>query len=71
MSRSADRDGDCWRVEFIQPAIPGDDRCVMLYGPEGEIVGPLTMQLAETWIDQFDNARYIEILRQRFAVATG
>jgi hypothetical protein len=26
----------------------------MLYGREGEIVGPLTMALAETWMDQFD-----------------
>jgi hypothetical protein len=43
-----------WRVEFIQPA-PGDDRCVMLRGQLDEVVGPLTMELAEAWIDQFDN----------------
>ena len=43
-----------WRVEFIQPA-PGDDRCVMLRGQLDEIVGPLTMELAEAWMDQFDN----------------
>jgi hypothetical protein len=35
----------------------------MLYGPEGEIVGPLTMELAEAWIGHFDKARYEELLR--------
>jgi hypothetical protein len=45
-----------WRVEFIQPA-PLDDRCVMLRGQLDEIVGPLTMELAEAWMDQFDNRR--------------
>jgi hypothetical protein len=44
-----------WRVDFIQPALPGDDRCVMLYGQDGEIVGPMTMALAEAWMDRFDN----------------
>lgn len=45
-----------WRVEFIEPA-PGDDRCVMLRGQLDEIVGPLTIELAEAWMDQFDNRR--------------
>ena len=44
-----------WRVEFIQPTNPDDDRYVMLYGDEGEIVGPMTRQLAEAWMDRFDN----------------
>ena len=48
-----------WRVEFIQPA-PGDDRCVMLRGQLDEIVGPMTMELAEAWMDHFDNRRAAE-----------
>jgi hypothetical protein len=63
-----DRDGD-WRVEFIQPAFPGDGRCIMLYGREGEIVGPLTMEIAEAWMDHFDNARHQQMLRQRESLA--
>jgi hypothetical protein len=45
-----------WRLEHIVPA-EGDDRCVMLYGAEDEIVGPMTLELAEAWIDYFDNRR--------------
>jgi hypothetical protein len=45
-----------WRVEFIEPSDPEDDRYVMLHGDEGEVVGPLTMSLAETWMNRF-NAR--------------
>jgi hypothetical protein len=64
MSRNIERDRGCaWRVEFTRPAIAEDDPCVMLYGPEGEIVGPLTIQLAEAWIDHFDQSRYEELLR--------
>jgi hypothetical protein len=70
MSHRNDRDGD-WRVEFIQPVTPHDDRCIMLYGREGEIVGPLTMQLAEAWIDHFDNARHEKMLRQRLEAGAG
>lgn len=51
-----------WVVHFIQPTEPGDDRCVMLYGRFGEIVGPLTIQLAEAWMDEFDNQRYERML---------
>ena len=51
-----------WIVHFIQPATPGDTRCVMLYGRFGEIVGPMTMKLAEAWMDEFDNARYYRLL---------
>jgi len=68
MSRRLESDGDYWRIEFIQPSNPGDDRCVMLYGLGSEIVGPLTMQLAEAWIDHFDLARYEKIRQQREAV---
>ena len=54
MSRRFYRDGiGTWRIEFIQPAIPGSD----LFGLEGEIVGPMTMQLAEEWIDHFNDDR--------------
>jgi hypothetical protein len=72
MSRTDAYDSaDCdWRVEFIQPAIPGDDRCIMLYGREGEIVGPLTMQLAEAWIDHFDSARYGTMLHERLGTVS-
>ena len=70
MSRNFDREGGCaWRVEFIQPAIPDDDRCVMLYGPSGEIVGPLTMQLAEAWIDHFDFVRCEKMQREQETAA--
>ena len=44
-----------WKMTFIQPADPDDDRCVMLYGEMEEIVGPLTLELAEAWMAQFDN----------------
>jgi len=49
-------DGSYWRVDFIQ-ATPQDARCVMLYGEQGEIVGPLTMELAEAWLCRFDIRR--------------
>jgi hypothetical protein len=45
-----------WRIEFIEPRDPDDDRCVMLHGVEGEVVGPMTMSLAETWLDRFDGS---------------
>jgi len=53
----ADRDaGRYWQLDFIQSPSP-DQHCVMLYGQQGEIVGPLTMSLAEAWIDHFDDRR--------------
>ena len=71
MFRGLDRAGGCaWHVQFIQPAVPDDAQCVMLYGPDGEIVGPLTMELAEAWMDHFDNARYQQQLRERSAAPT-
>jgi hypothetical protein len=58
MSNKVGRDeGSYWRVDFIQPAVRQDDRCIMLYGEQGEIVGPLTMELAETWLIRFDIRR--------------
>ena len=56
-----------WIVHFIQPAEPDDDRCVMLYGRFGEIVGPMTMPLAEAWMDEFDNSRYARMLQAQLA----
>ena len=44
-----------WRVEFIRPAEAGDDRCVFLHGQLDETVGPMTIEMAEAWIDRFDN----------------
>jgi hypothetical protein len=46
-----------WRVDFIQPATAHDNRCIMLYGEQGEIVGPLTNVSAELWMSYFDNGR--------------
>ena len=43
-----------WRVEFIRPAKSGDDRCVLLHGQLDETVGPMTIEMAEAWIDRFD-----------------
>ena len=43
-----------WRVEFIRPAESDDDRCVLLHGQLEEIVGPMTIDMAEAWIDRFD-----------------
>jgi hypothetical protein len=46
-----------WRVELVKPEKRGDDRCVMLHGAEEEIVGPMSLELAEAWIDFFENRR--------------
>jgi hypothetical protein len=48
-------DGSYWRVAFVQPSPDDEDRCVMLHGELGEMVGPMTVELAEAWMDQFDN----------------
>ena len=45
-----------WRVAIIQRAVSWDDRCIMLSGKLGEIAGPMTMAVAETWMDHFDIA---------------
>lgn len=52
-----------WRMQFVEPEPPEDRRYVMLYGEEGEIVGPLTMALAEAWIDHFGVARQWQFSR--------
>jgi hypothetical protein len=60
MSTKVGRDeGSYWRVDFIQPPVAHDDRCIMLYGEQGEIVGPLTMELAEAWLIRFDIRREV------------
>jgi len=45
-----------WRIEFIETRDPDDDRFVMLHGDEGEVVGPMKMSLAESWLDRFDGS---------------
>jgi hypothetical protein len=42
-----------WRIEIIEPEDPEDQRCIFLHGDEGEIVGPLTIELAQAWINHF------------------
>ena len=39
-----------WTIALIEPANPDDDRYVMLHGDEGEVLGPMTMRLAEQWL---------------------
>lgn len=46
-----------WRMQLLEPRDEDESQYVMLYGEEGEIVGPLTMALAEAWIDHFGVAR--------------
>jgi len=48
-----------WRAEFIRPET-GDDRCVLLHGQLEETVGPMTIEMAEAWIDRFDNGQAAE-----------
>lgn len=48
--------GTYWRMIFIQPSPPESGRCVMLYGEMDEIVGPLTVELAEAWMSQFQSS---------------
>jgi hypothetical protein len=45
-----------WRIEFIEPRERDDDRFVLLHGEEGEVVGPMTMSPAESWLDRFDGS---------------
>jgi hypothetical protein len=48
--------GNYWRMIFIQPSPPESGRCVMLYGELDEIVGPLTVELAEAWMYRFQSS---------------
>jgi hypothetical protein len=48
--------GNYWRMIFIQPSPPESGRCVMLYGELDEIVGPLTVELAEAWMSRFQSS---------------
>ena len=41
-----------WTMQFIEPANPDDDCYVMLHGDEGETLGPMTMRLAEQWLQR-------------------
>ena len=46
-----------WRVELIEPSDPDDDRYVMIHGDDGEILGPMTVQMAQDWINRYDGWR--------------
>jgi hypothetical protein len=37
------------------------ERCVLLHGQLDETVGPLTIEMAEAWIDRFDNGTPPEV----------
>jgi hypothetical protein len=41
-----------WRIQLIEPDDPDDERYVLLHGEEGEVVGPMTVALAQAWIDR-------------------
>jgi len=48
-----------WRVEIFEPHDPDDDHYIMLHGDEGEIVGPMTLHLAQAWLDCYDGWRVL------------
>jgi len=45
-----------WRVQLIEPNDPDDQRYVVLHGEDGEMIGPLTVALAQVWIDRFSTS---------------
>jgi hypothetical protein len=45
-----------WAVEIMKPVNSDSDRCIMLHGKCGEVVGPLTFELAEQWMERFDGS---------------
>ena len=45
-----------WTMQFIEPANPDDDCYVMLHGDEGECLGPMTMRLADLWLQRLNSA---------------
>jgi hypothetical protein len=48
-----------WSIQIIEPDDPDDDRYVVLHGEDGEVIGPLTVALAQTWIDQLSHKEAI------------
>jgi len=40
-----------WQTDYVEPSDPDDDRYVVLHGEEGEVVGPLTVALAQAWME--------------------
>jgi len=40
-----------WTMQFIEPVNPDDDCYVMLHGDDGEVFGPMTMRLADHWLN--------------------
>jgi hypothetical protein len=57
-----------WTMQFIEPANPDDDCYVMLHGDEGEVLGPMTMRLADLWLQRL-NASPAAILGLRPNIA--
>jgi|EndMetStandDraft_2_1072991.scaffolds.fasta_scaffold711341_1 hypothetical protein len=47
-----------WRMQFVDPENPDDERYVMLYGEEGEVLGPMTMLIADAWMRSFGGRSY-------------
>ncbi len=45
-----------WTMQFIEPANPDDDCYVMLHGDEGEVFGPMTMRLADLWLQHLNSS---------------
>jgi hypothetical protein len=41
-----------WSMHFIEPANPDDDCYVMLYGDDGEALGPMTRPMADHWLNR-------------------
>jgi len=45
-----------WTMQFTEPANPDDDCYVMLHGDDGEVLGPMTMHVAEQWLQRLNAA---------------
>lgn len=43
-----------WRIVPIDCEQPEGSRRVLLHGQYDEVVGPMTIELAEAWIERFD-----------------
>ena len=46
-----------WEIELIEPDDPDDPRYVVLHGEDGEVVGPLTVLMAQAWLDRLNGSR--------------